>query len=113
MPPPSPFPPPPPALSLAEHVQALNARYSHGHPSNILASAGLLVRQFDALDDGLEGRPWLPCPTEGWANWCAKFHRIWATSLVFKGGATQLYMPWGGGVILSPAVTINCAYPAE
>ena len=38
---------------------------------------------------------------------------VWATSLILTGGATQLYMPWGGGLILSPSVTIRCAYPAE
>lgn len=65
----------------------------------------------DQLDDGMEGRPWLPCPLTGWAGWCAKFHDIWATSLIFRGSATALYQQHLAGIVLAPTVAINCAYP--
>ena len=98
---------------MEEHVEALNARFRNGRPSNDLSTAGLLIRQFDKLDDAMQGRPWLPCPTSGWAGWCAKFHDIWATSLILKGGASSLYDPWGSGIVLSPTVTLNCAYASD
>ena len=82
-------------------------------PSNDLRTVGVLLRQFDKLDDGLEGKPWLPCPTDGWASWCGKFNRIWAASIVTHGGATQLYRPFGGGLVLAPTTHLLCAYPAD
>ena len=91
----------------------LNRRFVQGVPSNDLRSAGVLLRQFDKLDDGLEGRPWLPCPESGWANWCHRFHSIWAASLVLPGGATQLYKPDVGGLVLAPSANLLCAYPAD
>ena len=87
-----------------------------GTPCVALSSVCILAHTpnpaVDRLDDGMQGRPWLPCPLTGWAAWCAKFHDIWATSIIFHGSATQLYDPWGGGLVLSPAVRLNCGYPA-
>ena len=42
-------------------VKQLNARFTAGRASNDLQHCGLLVHQFDALDDqDPEGAPWLP-----------------------------------------------------
>ena len=115
-PPPFPHPPRPPPLPLtAEGLAALlNRRFAKGVPSNDISRAGVLVRQFDSLDD--PWHPWLPCPLTGPASWCSKFTDRWATSIINKderlmyfdalqGGHSNV-----GGLVLSPSVEIFCAY---
>ena len=93
----------------------LNARFANGAPSNELSQAGVLVRQFDNLDDSW--RPWLPCPTTA-NSWCAKFSDRWATALINANERTLYYETLTGdqqrlgvgGLVLAPSVTIFCAY---
>lgn len=95
----------------------LNNRFAGGTPSNDIARAGVLVRQFDSLDD--PARPWLPCPLKGTQSWCAKFSDRWATSII-SNRARVLYFETDfnkdnghsgvGGLVLSPDVQIYCAY---
>lgn len=55
--PPSPYAPAPHFLSAAQLVAArLNDRFEHGAPSNELAAAGVLLRQWDGLDG--HTKPW-------------------------------------------------------
>ena len=45
-------------------LRSLNARYTNGHPSNLLRETGILLHQIDALDENRVGEnptPWLPC----------------------------------------------------
>ena len=73
----------------------------------------MLVRQFDQLDDMNEGRPWLPCPTEGFNAWCGKFAGMWAASIIARGGQTFLYLPTTGGLVLAPTARLFCAYSED
>ena len=95
----------------------LNDRFAHGEPSNDIAQAGVLVRQFDTLDN--PARPWRPCPLKGSNSWCAKFSDRWATSIIsndarvmyFETDANRARGSSGvGGMVLSPDVQIYCAY---
>lgn len=64
-----------------------------GVPSNDIAEAGVLVRQFDRLDAGDDGKPWLPCPQSGYNSWCKAFGGLWASTLLAPGHHTsRLYM---------------------
>ena len=49
-------------MSIEEHIANLNQRFIEGRPSNNNAEAGVLVRVFDRLDAGDDGKPYLPCP---------------------------------------------------
>ena len=98
-------------------AELLNSRFANGVPSNDIAQAGVLVRQFDTLDD--PGRPWRPCPTEGPNSWCKQFSDRWATSIIsndarvmyFETEANDARGSSGvGGLVLSPDVQIYCAY---
>ena len=62
LPPPQPRVSPPPARrpSHAATITSLNVRFMLGKPAPRLEQAGVLVRQFDRLDD--KDHPWLPCP---------------------------------------------------
>ncbi|KAL3919871.1 MAG: hypothetical protein SGPRY_005474 [Prymnesium sp.] len=54
--PPSPSPAPP-----MDVVEKLNARFHKGSPSNNLEEVGLIIHQFDSLDDpNPDNQPWLP-----------------------------------------------------
>ena len=93
----------------------LNHQFATGFPSNDLADAGVLIRQLDSLDD--TDKPWLPCPLTGYNNWCAHFNDRWATSVINNDARVMYYdvlkdMARGGvgGLVLSPRVTIFCAY---
>jgi hypothetical protein len=123
----------------------LNARFANGRPSHDLSEAGVLVRQFDTLDD--VEKPWLPCPLIGYhkcrpkghesclstseascdvlhaidslcSSWCAKYSDRWATSIINNAARKMYYSTASsaeqragvGGLVLSPSVTIFCAY---
>ncbi|KAL1496682.1 hypothetical protein AB1Y20_014276 [Prymnesium parvum] len=113
-PPASPTPPLPPVPRLparrtkAAIVALLNERFRKGAPSNDLESAGVLVRQFDTLDDAK--KPWLPCPA---TDWCAAFADRWATSIIHPGARRMYYGSEKGGFVLAPTVSIFCAYPED
>lgn len=61
VPPPSPHPPPappprppaPPPIAEWDRVRDINERFARGRPSNDLAQAGVILRQFDGLDDSV------------------------------------------------------------
>ena len=109
---------PPPALRRLTIVDRLNARFRTGSPSNDLASAGVLLHQFDSLDttDPTAGEPW-----HGSGD------RISASVVHFGmvrdpasaqanmiGGNIPLYSFGLGGLVLSPHVaSVSCAYPYD
>ena len=111
-PPPTPFVPPP-STPPADLVSLLNSRFAHGRPSNNLLEAGVLIRQFDTLDD--MSQPWLPCPLEGGMSWCRDFSDRWATSII-NNRTRHVYFDDDdgvGGLVLAPTATLFCAYPEE
>ena len=93
-------------------VAALNARFADARPSNDLAEAGVLLRQFDTLDD--KNHPWLPCPKDGPDNWCFQFSDRWAVSVVSPRAKHLYYGTNGkGGLVLAPTAKLFCAYPED
>lgn len=119
LPPPQPRPPrqPLPPLTVDERVDQMNAAFAAGQPSNTVAAAGVLVRQFDSLDD--PARPWLPCHAEG--AWCTQFADRWATSIISNEQRHLYYDPWPGpnggkgvgGMVLTSSAKVLCAYPED
>jgi len=88
----------------------LNALFRAGEPSNNLAKAGVLVRQFDGQSDLSSGRPWLPCPSEAW---CHEHEQFWPSSII-NSGVRHLYYPDKAGFVLAPElVTVMCACQAD
>ena len=110
-PPAPPLPPPPPPLhpmtAVERTVFKLNQQFLSGRPSNDLEEAGILIHQFDSLDDpNPDGAPWLPQrPT---------------ISVAIVNGAQQpepdrgnvpVYSYSLAGVILDPASNaVKCSY---
>ena len=103
--PPAPLLPPPPHPPMTV-VDRLNARFARGHPSNDLEQAGVLVRQFDELND--PDREWLPCSS----GWCERFEDRWPSSIINED-ARLLYYDVRSGIVLAPTVQIFCAYPKD
>ena len=92
-----------------QRIYTLNKRFADGKPSNSLQEAGVLVRQFDTLDDF--DRPWMPC---GEHSWCHKFSDRWATSIVNNDARHMYYDDLGtGGPVLAPTAELFCAYPED
>ena len=107
-PPSSPPPPPPPAPRLPPPV--LNARFAQGRPSDDIATAGVLIRQFDSLSN--EGKPWLPCRGSGSLEWCRKYGDRFPSSIVNQEARKLYYGESGiGGFVLSATAEYWCAYP--
>ena len=120
------LPPSPPRLQSpvqrrdGETAATLNVRFAEGRPSNDLASAGVLLRQFDSLGD--PANPCLPCPSH---LWCGKFSDRWSASLVnsrvrhlydgAKAGSAvgHVAVARPGGIVLSPSVELFCAYAQD
>jgi len=75
-----------------------------------IEGAGVLVRQFDRLDD--KRRRWLPCPEYGPDSWCKDVADRWAASMI-NSQANHLYDASTGGLILAPSVRLFCAYPED
>lgn len=88
----------------------MNQRFRDGASSNDLAQAGVLLRQFDALDD--PAKPWLPCPHTGPTAWCASLSDRWAASVV-NTHARHLYLYDKGGLVLFDQPTLFCACPED
>ena len=103
--PPSPLAPPP-YRSPMSVLDRLNARAARGRPSNDLEEAGVLVRQFDELND--PDREWLPCSV----GWCDRFEDRWPASII-NSDARLLYYDVRSGIVLAPAVQLFCAYPKD
>jgi len=92
----------------------LNDRFAKGKASNVWEGAGVLVRQFDRLDAGDDGKPWMPCPQTGYNNWCKGFGGLWASTLIGSGHkTTRLYMDSTCGLVLAPTVELFCAYSED
>jgi hypothetical protein len=99
-------PPPPPNMTTVAIVERLNDQWRGGSPSNRVVDAGVLVRQFDTLDDTLGGRPWLPCRLD---QWCRKFGDRWATSII-NSHIRHLYFSNKGGFVLSDTLDLLCIH---
>ena len=70
--------------------------------ANNLAEAGLLVRQFDGLDDMDHGKRWLPCPKDAW---CGSLRDRWAATIINKDVNALYYGTDSvGGLILESDV---------
>ena len=107
-PPSTPPSPPPRMLTHDEQCAVLNDRFEHAHPSNSLLEAGVLVRQFDTLDDAT--KPWRACPATGHNNWCYKFSDRWAASIITPRARMMYYGIEGiGGLVLAPTLELFCA----
>ena len=88
-------------------MEAINSRFQAGRPSNSLADAGILLRQFDELSAMAADAPWQPCPPD---FWCKKFHAQWPSTIV-NAKARMLYFEEQGGMVLDASlVSIFCAY---
>ena len=90
--------------TVAATIAGLNHRYTHGHPTDDLLHAGILVHAFDGAD-GIDLRPtpdfWRPCPT---TLWCSSYQR-WSLSLTNRRLHGRLFEDFGGGgFVLSPHV---------
>ena len=113
-PPPSPPIPPPPTPPLSPRppissiVTAINTRWINGHPSNSLADVGVLLHQFDNLEDWAAGRGWAPCHH----GWCA--NQVDHLSCSIVNANLRATFNRNSGVILAPSVArIKCAYSAD
>ena len=117
LPPPSGAPRPPPSLpptppppwfpgSAHDLTIRLNAQWYNGRPSDTVHENGVLVRQFDKLDDSYNVRPWMPCPQD---QWCAKYGDRWATSVINKD-IRKLYFHDEGGLVLSSSLKVLCVH---
>ena len=111
-PPPAPAPPGHPALGHAALVARLNSQFLNGHPSNDLASTGVLIRQFDSLSDIDHHRSWQPCPMHRHL-WCGKFHAQWPASVVNTQMRHTYYVDRSGFVLDASRVAIFCAYGSD
>ena len=90
-------------------VARLNARFRTGHPSNELAEAGVLVRNFDSKT--VQGKPWLPCPAD-MANGCAQRGDRFPGSLV--NAQLQYISSAEPGFVLNPSkMELLCSYHAD
>jgi hypothetical protein len=81
-----------------------------GSPSREIDDCGILVRQFDALDNQDEGKPWESCPSSG--RWCSGYADRWATSIINRD-ADKLYNTQLGGLVLSSDVSMFCVHQGD
>lgn len=89
-------------------MDQLNARFMAGRPSNILADAGVLVRQFDGLEN--YARPWEPCEQ---GRFCHTYSDRFASSLI-NSKQRLLYSRTSGGLIVNTDVAhILCSYYSD
>ena len=119
-PPPMPSPPPPKAPPNAPPpisvVDALNARFRDGQPSNDPNQAGVLLHQFDGQEDYVEG--WRPCTQGSENHWCATYADRFASSIINR--RTPYVFNEMGGMIFNTlpddGVALNqilCSYNAD
>lgn len=109
----APFPPVPPGHS--SKVMELNARFTNGRFSNNLKEAGVIIHQFDAMEDpNPDGEPWVP----GVGRWDTG-DRI-SAAMVYKnmvkdpGGHISVYSWDLAGYILNPDYNeLWCAFPYD
>jgi len=107
-------------LGKAEVVERINTRFTRGHPTSDLQSAGLIIHQFHNGMDG-DWKAWMPCPETCWGSpcWCARFNDRFSTSIVNaqmvdERGRVGMYSMDNPGFIFAPDVAkVFCAYPAD
>ena len=88
----------------AQVVAQLNSRFSRGSPSNSLAEAGVLVRQFES--ETANDAPWNACTMP----WCMAFSDRLATSVINQQAKNLYYGTTSlGGFVIAPTVEIYCA----
>ena len=102
--PPSPLPPPIATAATLNHL------FARGRPSNDLTQVGLLLHQTDAMDNGHDEPPWLPCPQH---LWCRQYGDRFSASIV-NAQLPYIFSDRAPGFVLHPGlVSINCAYPKD
>ena len=110
-PPPQPPPPPPPAVTAEEVAQTLNARFHAGGPRGAsigLASAGVLVSQFDELSD--KDRPWEHTADNRYSAFSDRksamllYSGMPEASDAWMSGAIPIFTKEAGGFVLRPSV---------
>ncbi|KAL1499842.1 hypothetical protein AB1Y20_012526 [Prymnesium parvum] len=104
--------PPPASPSARQLIERLNHRFDHGHPTNDMAAAGVLVRQFDHLSAWDIGEPWLPCPEN---LWCGRYRFSWPSTII-NAQSRKVYYHAGqqrGGLVLALTARVLCVYPGD
>ena len=105
-------------------VDEINRRFREGIPSNSLATAGVLVHEFDKLEDWEHDTPWKTCSKSSENSWCTDQAKHESCTLINKelphlfveAPNTAADDPSDGsmGFILSPRVTeILCSFYAD
>ena len=102
----TPSPPSPPHQPHGS-VDAINERFRLGRPSNSLDEAGVLIHQFDNLEDWSNGRGYGPCNS----GWCAGRYDHVSFSLI--NAARPKLFNERAGVMLSPRTPIACSFNAD
>ena len=111
LPPPSlpPLQPPPPPPYERATANSINARFQRGRLSNDLNEAGVLVHQFDGLEDWDAGdRGYAPCRT----GWCNGRYDHASFSILNKDGSPTPFNR-EGGIILRSSVPIECSFASD
>ena len=106
-PPSPPSPPRPPPRPPGSTAAIIDARFRNGRPSNDLREAGILLHQFDLLEDWDAGRGFAPCHS----GWCDGRYDHASFSII-NPGSPQTFST-NGGVILVPSARIECSYAAD
>ena len=93
----------------------LNSRFRVTTPGDTLASSGVLIHQFDGMEEPAE--PWHPCESCTDARTRERSARV-STSMLFSGLQKRYHVlpifSYDGGVVLSPAHTrLLCAYGVD
>ena len=111
-PPPSPPSSPPPPPSAAEEI---NRRFAEGGPSPSLKTAGVLIHQFDAMDDpNPEGVPWIPGVGRQDTGDRISAALVYANMEPDPRGNIPIYSFDLGGFVLSPTNNnFLCGYPMD
>lgn len=112
--PPSP-PPKPPHQPIGRGVAALNEQFRTGRPSDKLEEVGVLMHQWDGLEDS--DKPWKMCIHNCMCQGQFINGRI-STMVVYRGlnkrpDRQAIPLPFGnrGGILIHPSyATVDCAY---
>lgn len=86
--------PPPSYIGLTHPCQSEDWECAlRTRPPHARSFAGVLVRQFDTLDD--PNMPWLPCPKDAW---CATLADRWSASIINSRARHLFYGENKGGI---------------
>ena len=97
-------------------VDRINARFRLGQPSDNVEAAGVLLHQFDDMED--TNAPWMPCPQ---FKWCGEFGDRFSASMINARlppggppGLIGIFSNTVAGFIFAPeAAEVFCAYAAD